>query len=247
MGFALRDKIAAMVRRRRLVSAIVILLLVLAYSVHSEISFQDDTADTLGPKKVASVSDERLASYALAQLAIKGRAPKDGYSRELFGGDWAQIKGCDLRNLILQRDLSGEKLDEDGCLVLSGRLEGPYTKKTISFKRGVGTSNKVQIDHVVALSDAWQKGAQELSTTKRDKLANDPLNLLAVDGEANSEKSDSDAASWLPPDKIYHCRYIARQIAVKLKYHLWVSSSEKTAMQRVLQRCPTQQLPKVES
>lgn len=131
----------------------------------------------------------------------------------------------------------------DSCTVATGVLNDPYTGKVINFVRGVGTSNAVQIDHVVALSDAWQKGAQKLSYSVRVSLYNDPLNLLAVDGPINGQKSDSDAASWLPPRKAYRCAYVARQIAVKRKYYLWVTSAEKSAMRSVLSACPTQRIP----
>jgi len=126
---------------------------------------------------------------------------------------------------------------------LSGTLNDPYTGKVIEFKRGAGTSGDVQIDHVVALSDAWQKGAQNISPQKRNELANDSLNLLAVDGKLNQQKSDNDAASWLPPNKDYRCSYVARQIAVKIKYELWVTSAEHSAMSDVLRLCPQQVLP----
>ena len=95
----------------------------------------------------------------------------------------------------------------------------------------------------MALSDAWQKGAQQLDQDTRETLANDPLELLAVDGESNQQKSDSDAASWLPPNKEYRCRYVARQIAVKQKYVLWITQAEHDAMKRVLHNCPDQVLP----
>ena len=96
---------------------------------------------------------------------------------------------------------------------------------------------------MVALSDSWQKGAQYLEVDRRLEIANDPLNLLAVDGEANQEKSDSDAASWLPSNKDYRCRYVARQIAVKSKYKLWITKAESDAIRRVLATCPDQRLP----
>jgi hypothetical protein len=101
----------------------------------------------------------------------------------------------------------------------------------------------VQIDHVVAVSDAWQKGAQALDVSTRAQFYNDPLNLLAVDGPSNQKKSDADAATWLPPNKSYRCRYVARQIAVKAKYSLWVTQAEHDAMKNVLSTCPGQTLP----
>lgn len=192
------------------------------------------------PAQAASIS----ASSALADLAVKGRAPKTGYAREQFGDGWGDIGECDTRNYILRRDLTQITWrTSPRCTVATGILKDPYTAKTINFVRGVATSIEVQIDHVVALSDAWQKGAQKLSFTSRVQFANDPLNLLAVDGPTNSSKSDSDAASWLPPNKAYRCTYVARQVAVKRKYQLWVTSAERDAIARVLKACPGQKLP----
>ena len=176
------------------------------------------------------------AQAELTKLEVKGRAPKTGYSRKQFGDGWGKIDGCSTREVILARDLANEKLD-DKCRVQSGRLDDPYTGKTIQFQRGKETSQRVQIDHVVALSDAWQKGAQQLPPEEREKLANDPLNLLAVDGPANQAKGDGDAATWLPANKPFRCQYIERQVAVKRRYHLWVTSAEKDAMARILSSC----------
>jgi len=182
------------------------------------------------------------AKAALESLAVKGRAPKTGYSRDQFGGGWASKRGCDTRNIILARDLKDVKYDNE-CNVISGTLDDPYTGVTIAFVRGPGTSQAVQIDHVVALSNAWQTGAQQLTPAKREQLANDPLELLASDGAANQQKSDGDAATWLPSNKAFRCQYVARQVAVKKKYALWVTQAEKDAILRVLERCPQQDLP----
>jgi hypothetical protein len=187
------------------------------------------------------------AVSVLAGLPVKGRAPKTGYDRERFGQAWSDVdrNGCDTRNDILRRDLDDVSLKQgtSGCVVLSGTLKDPYTGTTIEFLRGVDTSAEVQIDHVVALSDAWQKGAQQLAPARREKLANDPLNLLAVDGPTNGAKGDGDAATWLPPRKGFRCAYVARQVAVKARYDLWVTSAEKDAITRILQRCPSQKVP----
>lgn len=182
------------------------------------------------------------ASDLLATLPIKGRAPKTGYTRTQFGDGWTITAGCDTRNIILHRDLKNAVVQE-GCKVASGTLDDPYTGKIIIFQRGASTSAAVQIDHVVALSDAWQTGAQQLDKEKRIALANDPLELLAVDGPANQAKSDGDAATWLPSNKPFRCQYVARQIAVKSKYGLWVTQAERDAISRVLLTCPGQPLP----
>ena len=188
------------------------------------------------------------AVTTLATLRVKGRAAKTGYDRARFGHAWADVdrNGCDTRNDILRRDLIRYtlKAGTNGCLVLRGTLEDGYTGRTIRFVRGPNTSNAVQVDHVVALSDAWQKGAAQWSTAKRTAFANDPLNLLAVDGPTNQRKSDGDAATWLPPRKAVRCSYVARQIAVKHRYGLWVTAAERDAMVRVLTTCPAQGLPK---
>lgn len=183
------------------------------------------------------------AALALEALAVKGRAQKTGYSRSQFGDGWESALGCDTRNQILLRDLK-DAVVNSGCKVVRGVLVDPYTGTTIRFKRGSESSQAVQIDHVVALSDAWQKGAQQLSFEERVKLANDPLELLAVDGAANQQKSDGDAATWLPPNKSFRCQYVARQIAVKQKYTLWVTRAEKDAIKKVLSVCPGHQLPR---
>ncbi|WP_226899219.1 HNH endonuclease family protein [Nonomuraea phyllanthi] len=186
----------------------------------------------------ASIADAR---EKLADLAVKGRAPKTGYDRDKFGPAWSDVdhNGCDTRNDILKRDLEDEtfKAGTHDCIVLTGTLHDPYGGKTIHFERGQDTSTKVQIDHLVPLSDAWQKGAQKWSADKRKEFANDPLNLLAVDGPLNGQKSDADAATWLPPRKAYRCAYIARQIDVKAKYEVWVTSAEKDAMESILDGC----------
>jgi hypothetical protein len=182
----------------------------------------------------------------LATLPIKGRAPKTGYDRELFGQAWLDIdrNGCDTRNDILKRDLTGITYTNSvPCKVQTGTLADPYTGTSISFLRGNGTSTAVQIDHVVALSDAWQKGAQQLTTERRTAFANDPLNLQATDGPTNQKKSDGDAATWLPPNKGFRCEYVARQISVKAAYSLWVTQAEHDAMANILAGCSGQPAP----
>jgi hypothetical protein len=182
------------------------------------------------------------ALQALDTLLVKGRAPKTNYSREKFGAGWITTKGCDTRNIILNRDLINAVVDAN-CDVISGVLNDPYTGKQILFVRGSDTSGAIQIDHVVALSDAWQKGAQQLTPEVRVAFANDPLELLAVDGPSNQQKSDGDAATWLPSNKPFRCQYVARQIAIKQKYSLWLTESEHDAMKTILSKCPNQMLP----
>ena len=101
----------------------------------------------------------------------------------------------------------------------------------------------MQIDHIVALSDAWQTGAQQWTLPKREAFANDPANLLAVDGSLNQEKGAGDAATWLPPNTGYRCVYVLRQVRVKAAYGLWVTRAERDAMERELGRCAVVDTP----
>ena len=201
----------------------------------------------LTPTATTAVEQPGLATAVLETLPVKGRAPKTGYTRDQFGQAWADVdhNGCDTRNDILKRDLTSiiYKVGTRNCVVASGTLVDRYSGETINFVRGNITSMEVQIDHVVALSNAWQTGAFKLSADQRKALANDPLNLFAVKGSLNQQKSDGDAATWLPPLKSFRCAYVAQQIAVKMKYSLWVVPPEKAAMVAILAKCPAQKLP----
>lgn len=194
---------------------------------------------------------------ALAALPVRGANPMTGYDRdEQFGAKWSDDvdvpsghNGCDQRSDILRRSMSDMKIKPNtrGCVPLSGTLHDPYTGRTIAFVRGADTSDDVQIDHIVALADAWRTGAASLTDQQRRNLAGDPLNLIAVDGPTNQAKGDRDAAEWLPPNTDARCMYITRQISVKTKYQLWLTPAEKNSMASVLDTCPEEQLPTEDS
>jgi hypothetical protein len=202
------------------------------------------TKSAAPPTAGAPTGAHGSALAAVNGLTVKGRAPKTGYSRDRFGPAWADTdhNGCDTRDDILKRDLRQTSFRDGAkqCIVTAGTLADPYTGKRITYTRG---ASKVDIDHAVALSDAWQKGAQQWTDDKRKGFANDPLNLLAVDSSTNRRKSDGDTATWLPPDTGFRCAYVARQVAVKKKYGVWVTSAERDAMRKVLGGCPGEPLP----
>jgi hypothetical protein len=186
------------------------------------------------------------AAETLAKLTVDDNPSKAGYDRTSFGyrETDADGNGCDVREDVLARDLTDVQYKSAGsCKVQSGTLDDPYTGKTIHFQRGRDTSSAVQIDHVVALENAWQSGASEWSKAKRYEYGNDMYNLLAVDGPANQEKGSASAAYWLPTNGDYRCDYVARQIGVKDKYGLTVTTKEKRAMLSVLHGCPAQAIP----
>lgn len=187
----------------------------------------------------ATKSQYETALTALNKLPVKGRAAKTGYSREQFP-HWKDPdkNGCDSRNDILKRDLTKVtfKADTNKCKVITGSLLDPYSNKIIIFDLSKSAST-IDIDHVVALSNAWQTGAFQLTLIQRTNFANDPLNLLAVDYKLNRQKGDGDAATWLPPYNSYRCTYVARQVSVKTKYKLWVTSPEKSKISELLKGC----------
>ena len=183
----------------------------------------------------------RKAKVQLAHLKVRIAASMRGYDRDKFGPAWKDVdhNGCDTRNDILKRDLTKIVFRRGSrCIVSTGVLRDPYTGRVIHFVRGVGTSNAVQIDHVVALADAWRTGAGRWTAARRLQYANDRVVLLAVDGPQNESKGDDDASQWLPPRMAYDCRYVARQITIKRKYTLWVTRREHNAMAAVLTAWP---------
>lgn len=196
-----------------------------------------------------SRDDSSYFASALAQLdtlPIKGRAPKTGYDRAEFGPAWSDNvtveggkNGCDTRNDELGRELLDKtiKPGTHGCVVLSGTFFDPYSGTTVDFQRGQATSSLIQLDHVVPLMDAWQKGAQQWSADKRRDFANDPVNLQLTIGKLNSQKGAGDAATWLPPDKSYRCTYVSRIVNVKATYGLWVTQAEHNAIADILTGC----------
>ncbi|WP_282692857.1 HNH endonuclease family protein [Streptomyces sp. CC208A] len=197
----------------------------------------DGTRPGLAP--VTAEADQARARELIGGLAVKGRGAREGYDREAFGYAWMDKvddvpfarNGCDTRNDLLRRD--GRDLrfrSGSNCVVIAMTLVDPYTGTTIDWRKQKAA--EVQIDHVVPLSYAWQMGASRWPAAKRQRLANDPLNLLPVQGRANAAKGDSGPASWLPPAKGVRCAYAVRFAQVAEKYALPVTAADRKAMLR---------------
>lgn len=205
-----------------------------------------DTVGLLGPQTAPAIDRDAATGFVsgvtgaigdlVAGLETKGRGPKTGYEREKFGQAWTDDNdaalghnGCDTRNDILKRDLASKtfKPKTRDCVVLTGTLtKDPYTGKRIDWKRGPDSA-AIQIDHIIPLSYAWQMGAAQWPEDKRVMFANDPDNLMAVDGPTNSSKGDSGPASWLPPLKNYRCQYVTNFAKVAVKYQLPVTAADR--------------------
>ena len=193
---------------------------------------------------VSQTADFDHARSLLAQLPVKGWDRHTDFKRYRFGEAWSDDvnvefghNGCNTRDDILRRDLAELMVRPGTCFAASGVLHDPYTGESIAFVRGPDTSDAVQIDHLVSLSDAWYKGARDWDDVRRRDFANDPRNLLAVGSKANFDKAFRDATGWLPPNIGFRCEFVARQVEVKAAYQLWVSANEKQAMSAVLNNC----------
>ena len=230
-------------RLRRILSWADDALLVLILAAGGVLGYQQLTDGDAArrPPPIERRAEASTGLDVLATLDVKGRAPRTGYQRRVFGVGSIDVdeNGCDYRNDTLRRDLETMELRPGAhvCVVERGTLLDPYTGDEVSFVRGQNPS-PVEIDHVVALSDAWQKGAQQWSSEKLLDFGNDPRNLLATSRKANQNKGNGDAATWLPPNRSFRCAYVARQVEVKAAYGLWVTKAEHDAMQQILERCP---------
>ncbi len=156
-----------------------------------------------------------------------------------FGPAWRDVdrNGCDTRNDILRRDLTNVEFrpGTNSCVVVTGVLHDPYTGQVIDFTKDQAL--KVQIDHVIPLSYAWGRGAETWSARQRLEFANDPVNLLAVDGPANASKGDKGPSEWLPPDQAHWCAYVLSFAGVAADYGLSVSQEDWDVMTSVAATC----------
>lgn len=233
-------------RSRRLLAVVALIaglagVIISNPSSYEQIFEQETSAESNISQSSPNPNNAPLASAVLEKLEIKGRAPKTGYTRAEFYSGWPDIEGCSLRQRIIKRELGDNAtLDDNNCNVISGEFDEPYTGSHMIFYEKSDFTTGLQIDHIVALSDAWQKGAQYMDKETRYNIATDPLNLLAVESKANQSKSDGDAATWLPPNKAFRCQYVARQVSVKYKYSLWVTEAEHDAIAKILETCPNE-------
>ncbi|MCV0001152.1 HNH endonuclease [Mobiluncus curtisii] len=177
--------------------------------------------------------------HELCALKVRKDAGPDGYQRDLFGSGWMDPdgNGCDTRADILARDFQSPRFGNSAkpCRLTGGTFHDPYTGKTMQFETPPG--RKVQIDHVVALGNAWKSGAWAWTKAQREAYANDPSVLLAADGPANQQKSDASADAWMPSNRNFRCAYARQQIDIKYRWNLTVTAPEKAALLSALAKC----------
>jgi hypothetical protein len=210
-------------------------------SSRSSTPSKSTVAPSTQPTATAPAAGRDSAELAAVNTLAISNSFVPGYVRDLFGAGWKDPdrNGCDARNDVLGRDLTSPtfKPGTHDCVVLTGSLADPYSGQTISFVRGNVTSEAVQIDHIVPLGWAWQHGAATWTADQRLSFANDPVNLLAVDGHENESKSDDGPGEWLPTNAAYRCTYIVKFESTLVKYHFSVASSDLATIRQYLESC----------
>lgn len=214
------------------------------------------TADSAAPHSATSVAplpatptaDSSAAQVLQGIPQIPSRISHGDYRRAAFGDTWTDDQdapgghnGCDTRNDILERDLVDKTytpISRCPHAVATGTLHDPYTGTDIAFIRGSQTGAAVQIDHIVPLAYAWDMGARGWTDQLRARFANDPANLLAVEGDTNQSKGDKSPALWMPPNSAFDCQYAARFVDVLSAYSLPIDAQSATALATVLRTCP---------
>ncbi|MEU8015976.1 HNH endonuclease family protein [Micromonospora parva] len=185
----------------------------------------------------ASATPPGIPSKATAQsqlnaLTVATQGSTSGYSRDLFP-HWITVSGsCNTREQVLKRDGTSVVVDS-ACAATSGRWYSPYDGATWT------AASDVDIDHVVPLAEAWRSGASSWTTSRRQSFANDLTRpqLIAVTDNVNQSKGDQDPSTWQPPLSSYRCTYSRMWITVKYSWGLTLQSSEKSALQSMLNTC----------
>jgi Protein of unknown function (DUF1524) len=227
-------------------SAVAVLAVVVAYQTLGS-SAARHAADVIARADVPTVQPGTDVLADIVVLPV--RAHRYDYRRAAYGDAWDDDNdaplghnGCDTRDDILNRDLVDKtyvSIKRCPNAVATGTLHDPYTNTTIAFQRGAKVGESVQIDHIVPLAYAWDMGAFGWPDAERKRFANDPANLLAVEGQANQDKGDSPPAQWMPPNGAFACQYAMQFIAVLRGYALPVEQSSADVLRRAAATCPT--------
>ncbi len=202
-------------------------------------------ASPSGPATAASPSGPPTpaatggSAAQLAALRVAPRAGQQTYRREAFGSGWGRSLGCDVRDLVLARQLQDAvRSRDDRCEIESGTLDDPYTGRRVAYRRGMDPARGLDVDHLVSLRNAWQAGAEAWPRARRQAFANDLGNLQLTPASVNRAKGDAPVDAWVPPNRRYRCTYAQRWIAVKTAWALTVTGPERDVLADLLRTCP---------
>ncbi|ONI85605.1 HNH endonuclease [Saccharothrix sp. ALI-22-I] len=217
-------------RSTTIVSGVVLILLI-TVGCNVPQSLQPTASPSGGaPTGPAAPGDDPAAQLAALTVAPEGKMT--GYSRDRFPHWSSQGNSCDTREIVLQRQGADVKTDGQ-CKAISGTWTSAYDGVVVT------DAGDLDIDHMVALAEAWRSGADKWTDEQREKLANDlgGLQLIAVTASSNRSKGDQDAAKWKPPVQAYWCTYARAMVSVKTLYALTVDEAERDALGAMLQTC----------
>ncbi|MGV0791849.1 HNH endonuclease family protein [Mycolicibacterium sp. XJ1819] len=232
--------------RRRLLWLAAIVAVAVLVAVQAVWSSRDrDTFVAQAGLPTVAPGADVLAGVAVIPARIRGY----DYRRDAFGEAWTDensapggFNGCDTRNDILERDLVDKtyvSIKRCPNAVATGTLLDPYTNAEVAFTRGEKTGAAVQIDHIVPLALAWDLGARAWDDELRVRFANDPANLLAVEGQANQDKGDQEPAAWMPANRAFHCAYAVQFVGVLRGYRLPVDARSAQVLRDAGHTCPS--------
>jgi hypothetical protein len=225
-------------------SAAAVLAVLVAYQTLGSLAARQTEVAARADVPTVQPGTDVLAGVAV----VPERARRYDYRRPAFGDAWTDDNdaplghnGCDTRDDILNRDLVDKtyvSIKRCPDAVATGTLHDPYTNTTINFARGAKVGEAVQIDHIVPLAYAWDMGAYNWPFPERLRFANDPANLLAVEGQANQDKGDSPPAQWMPPNAAFACQYAMQFIAVLRGYQLPADQASAGVLRQAAATCP---------
>lgn len=234
-------------KRRHWVAAVLAVALAVVVAYQTVSSSVQQTAVYTAEADVPTVAPGVDVLAGVARVPTRLRS--GDYRRAAFGEAWTDDNtapgghnGCDTRNDILERDLIDKTyvaISRCPAAVATGVLRDPYTSQTISFVRGAQTGAAVQIEHIVPLAYAWDQGARHWTDEMRVRFANDPANLVAVDGPTNQDKGDAEPALWMPPNRAFHCQYAVQFVAVLRGYGLPVDAPSASVLHDAAGTCPS--------
>lgn len=191
------------------------------------------TTTTSGSTATVTTTAPTTQSDAQAlvdQLTVAPEGSGAGYDRDLFD-HWIDVDhdGCHTRCEVLEAE---KRYD------LPGLPQGGW----LSIYDGYSTddASELDVDHVVALSEAWRSGADRWDANRRRAFANDldePDALIAVTASTNRSKSDRDPASWQPPNSGAWCQFGLGWVRVKIKWELTADDAEVRALRNILRGC----------
>lgn len=183
-----------------------------------------------GPANAGKKASTRFLLSKLDQAPEHAR----GYDRDKFKHwvDGRDADRCDARDEVLIGEATISPRVSAGCDLSGGKWRSRYDGATTQ------DPSQFDVDHLVALNEAWQSGAWRWSSDRREAFANDigyKFSLIAVTASTNRSKSDREPQDWMP--QLKRCAYLKQWVAVKWRWDLHVNGAERAFLDAGLKEC----------